>query len=101
MVFMFLFTMRYLQTSNLRETWNRDYDKTSYSFMNVEQHCHPHFHSVNRTCPRYLRGKLTVGAGIGHQMSELIFFVRLATQLQATFVYDPFTSQKGNHEDAY
>ena len=71
-------------------------DKQSYSQQPVRSVCSFDFSSSN--CKRALRIERTTTAGLGHQISEIVFGMQLATSQEATLMYEPFQNESSHHE---
>lgn len=56
---------------------------------------------VNKTCPRLLIGNPTIGAGLGHRITEMFFFAQLSRLHQATLILTPFDNSKSHHKDTH
>ncbi len=46
-------------------------------------------------------GKLTASAGLGHQMTEMLFFARLAHVYSLPHVFEPFSPVVSGHSSSY
>lgn len=56
---------------------------------------------VNMSCPRVLHAVREVRAGLGHQLSELVFFAQLSKYYGATLVIEPFSSKLSSHGSSH
>ena len=56
---------------------------------------------VNPACIRVLRGRRTERAGLGHQLSEMVFFIHMSALHAATFAAEPFRRARSDHGTSY
>ena len=56
---------------------------------------------INTSCPRVLHATREARAGLGHQLSELVFFAQLSKYYGATLVLEPFSAQPSSHGSSH
>ena len=53
---------------------------------------------INPACVRVLRGARWERAGLGHQLSEMVFFIHLSALHGAAFAIEPFRRKRSDHK---
>lgn len=57
--------------------------------------------TVNSSCPRVLAGTPTAAAGLGHRITEVVFFAQLSRLYNAALVLRPFDESLSQHHDSH
>jgi hypothetical protein len=79
-----------------------DYLAQSIIAYDTNNPCNGLFLKTKPNCKRYLKPKRFTRAGLGHQLSEMVFFMRLARIRNIAYIYEDFSySPIGTHGESY